>query len=193
MIIDLAECKRLIRETSSDYDAEIETLIPIAQDDLCDTLQNWFQDDLITYNISEVSFVKGDPDTITDGQSEFVAKRFAAGMDIVIEGAHANTGIWELATVAAGTLTLTSSNELVSMAYTDDEYQPGWCKISKINWPRPLKVVVARMVQHLIIRNEPTGELSESIDGAVMTYDRRTTYPREIWQMAAKYRRASFV
>jgi hypothetical protein len=33
MIIDLAECKRLIRETSPDYDAEIETLIPIVQEE----------------------------------------------------------------------------------------------------------------------------------------------------------------
>jgi hypothetical protein len=140
-----------------------------------------------------VSFVKGSPDTITDNQSEFVDKRFAAGMDIVVEGAHTNDGIYELATVAAGTLTLTSSNELVSMAYTDTEYQPGWCRISKVNWPKALKVVVARMVQHLITRYEPGGELSESKDGVVILYDRRTTYPREIMQQAYKYKRPEFV
>jgi len=188
MIIDKEECKRLVGETGSDHDAEIEVMIPIAQEDLCEYCSNYFRDDKITYTASNLSFVKGDPDTITDNESEFVKKRFAAAMDIVVEWAHANNGIHELASVAAGTLTLTSSNELVSMAYSDSDYPLGTVRISQVVWPKALKLVVARMVWYLISRNKPTGELNENRDGVVKAYDRTASYPREILEMANKYR-----
>lgn len=192
MIIDKEECKRLVGETDSTHDAEIEVLIPMAQEDLCGYCNTYFRDDKITYDASNIAFVKGDPDTITDNESEFVKKRFAAGMDIVVEWAHANNGIHELSTVAAGTLTLTSSNELVSMAYSDSDYPLGVVRISQVVWPKPLKLVVARMVWYLVSRPKPTGELSENRDGVVKSYDRRTGYPREIMQLADKYRVPSF-
>jgi hypothetical protein len=163
-------------------------MIPIAQEDLCEYSSNYFRDDKITYTASNLSFVKGDPDTITDNESEFVKKRFAAAMDIVVEWAHANNGIHELASVAAGTLTLTSSNELVSMAYSDSDYPLGTVRISQVVWPKALKLVVARMVWYLISRNKPTGELNENRDGVVKAYDRTASYPREILEMANKYR-----
>lgn len=192
MIITKDECKRLIRQTSADYDELIEELIPIAQEDLCDHLNNRFEDPLIRYAASQLSFVKGNPDTITDNDSYFVRKRFAAGMDVYIDS-ESNKGIYELATVAAGTLTLTSVNELVSMAYDDDHYVPSYSVISRILWPASMKLVVARMVAHLITRYQPGGELSENIDGVVIQYDRRFAYPREITEMAEKYRRPDFV
>ena len=192
MVIDKERCKSIVGETGSDHDAEIEVLIPICQEDFCEYCGQYFQDDKITYTASNISFVKGDPDTITDNESEFVKKRFAAGMDIAVSGAHANSGIWELDTVAAGTLTLTSSNELVSMAYDDSDYPLGVVKLAKINWPKVAEVVVARMVWYLVSHNKPDGELSKTRDGVATQYDRRTSYPREIMQMADRYRVARF-
>ena len=192
MIIDKEECKRLVGETGFEHDGEIEALLPIVQDDLVDYCGHVFEDPLISYSVSEISFVKGSPDTITDNQSEFSDKRFAAGMDIFVDCGNTNRGIYELATVAAGTLTLTCSNELVSMAYDDSEYVPGSTRISKINWPRSLKLVAARMVWYLIARHKPEGELSKSIDGVTEAYDRTRSYPREIMQMADKYKLARF-
>ena len=192
MIIDKVECKRLVGETGSEHDAEIEMLIPIVQEDLCEYCSNYFRDDKITYTAGNLSFVKGTPDTITDNESLFVKKRFAAGMDIVVEWAHANNGIHELASVAAGTLTLTSSNELVSMAYNDTDYPLSTVRVSQVVWPRALKLVVARMVWYLVARPKPTGELSENRDGVVKAYDRATSYPREIMEMANRYRMVRF-
>ena len=188
MIIDKEECKRLVGETGGEHDAEIEVLIPIAQEDLCEYCSNYFQDDKIRYTASNLAFVKGSPDTITDNESEFVKKRFAAGMDVVVEGAHTNNGIHELAIVAAGTLTLTSSNELVSMSYADSDYPLGTVRISKVDWPKAIKLVVARMVWYLVSRAKPTGELNENRDGVVKAYDRTASYPREIMEMANRYR-----
>ena len=193
MIITKDECKRYIRTTDSDNDDLIEALIPIAQEDLCDYLNNHFEDTRVYYSSGDLSFVRGDPDTITDAKEEFVRRRFAAGMDVYIKGESSNQGIYELATVTAGTLTLTSVNQLISMAYNDTEFVPTWHTISRIVWPNPVKLVVARMVAHLIARYQPGGELSENRDGVVVSYDRRMSYPREITQMAQKYRRPEFV
>lgn len=192
MLIDKEECKRLVAETGPEHDAEIEALIPIAQEDLCEYCSNYFQDTIVTYTGSGFSFVAGASDTITDSETDFVVKRFAAGMDIVVEGAHGNNGLHELSTVAAGTLTLTSSNELISMAYNDSEYPLGTVRISRVNWPKALKIVCARMVWYLVARNKPTGELSEDQDGVREVYDRTVAYPREIMQMANKYRNVRF-
>ena len=195
MIVTLPECKRLVQYTKDTNDTLILTLIPIVQADLCEYLNNYFLDTTINYHVSEVSFVKGSPDTITDDDSEFVKKRFATGMDIYVEGAtdSSNDGIWELAGVAAGTLTLTSSNELVSMAYDDSDYPIAGARIARIVWPKTLKLVVAQLVKYLIDRSNPDGALSESIDDVTIQYDRRGQYPREILAKADKYRRPEFV
>lgn len=193
MIIDKEEFKRLLNYTKTENDQLIESLIPIVQADLCEYLNNYFHDDYIAYDMGQCAFVSGSRDTITDGQSLFVKKRFAAGMDIHVESWTPNDGIHELYSVAAGTLTLTSNLELVSMSYADTDYGLGLVRISKINWPKALKVVAARMVRHLMNRTDPDGALSENIDGVVMSYDRRIAYPREIMEMANKYRRPEFV
>ena len=192
MIIDKEECKRLVGETGFDHDAEIEALLPIVQDDLVEYCDNLFLDPLISYYVSQLTYVNGDPDTVTDGQSLFSTKRFAAGMDVFIDSNNTNRGIYELATVAAGTLTFTTSSELVSMAYDDSTYPSTGAEIAMINWPRPLKMVAARMVWYLISRNKPTGELSENIDGVQQVYDRARAYPREIMQMADRYKLVKF-
>lgn len=193
MIIDKELCKLLVGETASDHDAEVERLIPIVQEDLCEYCGQYFRDGKITYTASNISFVSGDPDTITDNESEFVKKRFATGMDIVIEGnCSGNAGIHELAGVAAGTLTLTSSNELIDMAYDDDDYQLGVVRISRVDWPKALQLVAAQMVFYRIDRPKPTGELSMNRDGVSKNYDRRIAYPREIMQAADRYRVVRF-
>ena len=192
MIVDKEECKRLVGETGFDHDAEIEALLPIVQDDLVEYCDNLFLDPLISYYVSQLTYVKGDADTVTDGQSLFVSKRFAAGMDVFIDSNNTNRGIYELATVAAGTLTFTTSSELVSMAYDDSSYPSSGARIAMMNWPRPLKMVAARMVWYLISRNKPTGELSENIDGVQQAYDRTRSYPREIMQMADRYKLVKF-
>jgi len=198
VIIDKEECKALVDHTDADNDDLIERLIPLVQDDLVDYCNNTFPDPIINYWCAEVSFVSGTSDTITDGQSEFVKKRFAAGMDIFVKHNSSNQGIYELSTVAAGTLTLTSGSsgtgsELVSMAYNDTNYPCGDALIYKIVWPKPLKLVAARMVWYLVEHAKPAGELNENVDGVIKAYDRTRSYPREIMEMADKYRRLSFV
>lgn len=62
-----------------------------------------------------IAAVDSDPDTFTDSGSGFVAAGFEAGMVIIVEGDGDNNGIYgPLASVAAGTLTLATGDELAA-------------------------------------------------------------------------------
>ena len=64
-----------------------------------------------------IAFVDSDPDTITDTGTGFVTAGFAAGMPITVSGAGEddnNTTFHNIATVAAGTITLQSGDELTA-------------------------------------------------------------------------------
>lgn len=185
MILSTAEVKTLLRISDTEADADIASFLPYVQGDLCAYLNNYFEDKLIYLLSSGIAFVSGDPDTITDENSEFVEAGFAAGMDVAIEGAYANTGIWEIDEVAAGTLTLTSSNELVSITADD----LGLVRISKINWPRGVKMVAAQMVGYKLHNALPTDVRSKSVDNTVITYAGSGAYPRRVLDQAATYRR----
>lgn len=61
-----------------------------------------------TITATTIAFVNSDPDTITDSGNGFVAAGFVAGDTIIVSGSTSNDGTYTIATVAAGTLTLTS-------------------------------------------------------------------------------------
>ena len=64
-----------------------------------------------------IAFVDSDPDTITDTGTGFVTAGFVAGMPITVSGAGEddnNTTFHNIATVAAGTITLQSGDSLTA-------------------------------------------------------------------------------
>jgi hypothetical protein len=65
-----------------------------------------------TYTAS-MAFVDSNPDTITDAASQFVVEEFAVDMPITTTQAS-NPGPFRIATVAAGTLTLSSTDSVVA-------------------------------------------------------------------------------
>lgn len=188
MIITKDQVKDILRITDSDLDDEISLYIPYVQDDLCAYLSNYFESGLITYQASTIAFVKGDPDTITDSDSKFVLEGFAAGDDVAIEYAYDNTGLHSLSTVAAGTLTLTSSNNLVSMSPSDTNHPIGSVKISRVNWPQELRLVAAKMVYFLIDNPRPDDVQAETQDGVTLSYAGNNPYPLRVLRMAEKHR-----
>ncbi len=65
--------------------------------------------------VPTLAFVKGTPDTITDSASGFVTAGFQAGMSLLIIGSTSNDAIHAVIDqVAAGTLTLSTDDELTS-------------------------------------------------------------------------------
>lgn len=61
-----------------------------------------------------IAFVDSNPDTLTDTGSGFVTAGFVAGQKINVSGSTSNDGTYTLATVAAGTLTLASTDSLTA-------------------------------------------------------------------------------
>ena len=94
--------------------------IAMSKDVLSPPLPELFRIDgvnTVAITASTIAFVDSGPDTITDSGNAFVTSGFAAGMTIIVSGAgeSANNGTYHnIATVAAGTITLASSAELTA-------------------------------------------------------------------------------
>lgn len=77
-----------------------------------------------------VAFVAGTPPTITDSNANFLNAGFAAGDTITVTGSTNNSRDFLVASVTAGTITLASSESLVSeaagSAITIDNGEPTW-------------------------------------------------------------------
>lgn len=67
-----------------------------------------------TYEASTIAFVDSGPDTITDSGNGFVTAGFVIGDKIVISGSASNNGVYTVANVAAGTITLDAGDALVA-------------------------------------------------------------------------------
>lgn len=69
------------------------------------------------YTASTIAAVDSNPDTFTDSASGFVTAGFIAGQTIIVESGDANDGVQAIiATVVAGTITLTAAGSLTAVA-----------------------------------------------------------------------------
>lgn len=66
----------------------------------------------VRYTASTIAFTNANPDTITDSANGFAD--FAAGTFILVSGSASNNAIYRVTTVAAGTLTLDSTEQLTA-------------------------------------------------------------------------------
>lgn len=196
-ILTVDECKNLLGLTDNSYDEQIRILIPYVQRDVVDICNNSFGDTTIyRQSHGSIAFVRGStvvgtttPDTITDDDEEFSTIGFRAGMDIFVAGGS-NEGLYTLAGVAAGTLTLTSTGELETQDGATHYRDPGDILIARIRWPRPVKVAAAQMVWHLVDKGRQGDVKSESIDDYSVTYAGAAAYPARALAGLAPYRRA---
>lgn len=197
-LMTTAEVKSILKITDSTYDTDIEFLLPIVEDDLIYELNNAFQDGYV-YRQSGTAFefVRGDSDTkdyITDKEEEFLVHGFRDGMDIVIEGGFSNVGLYTIDSASSGTLKLDEYGELIPQDLDDntDDHTIGQIRISRVKWPKALKLPAAKMVWSLIDDSKPSDAQSESIDDYSITYFGVNAYPTKIIRMLDKWRRPRF-
>jgi len=196
-IITLDEVKDILQIDGDSYDNDIDRLIPYVQEDICDYCNNWFKDPYVyRESVSYISFIRGTTgdsgDVIIDDDSKFLQKGFLSDMDVVVEGGGANVGIHHVTSAVAGQLKLDSTGELISQDPDDtgDNNWIGEIKISRIKWPKAIKLAAAQMVHYLIEHPSPTNVLNERIDDYSVTYAGHNTYPQRILDGLKKYRRA---
>ncbi len=191
MIITLSQAKALLQITSVTYDTVMQSLIPIVQDDVIRYCNTAFQDRSIYSEGSALATVRGDPDTITDSESNWANYGFLTGMTVYIEGGGGtNMGAYDVASVAAGTLTLTSVNQLIDQDIDDTAAQPfNILRVSRINWPAGIELPAASMIWYQVKNVKQDGVKSERIDDYAVTYgDSRAAYPDTVLQSLNKYR-----
>ena len=177
----------------NEYDGDIDNLIPQVEEDVCEYLNNYFEDNIIYVNkVSGLAFVGGGPDTITDDNADFSTAGFESGMDVAVRGGS-NYGIHTLAGVTAGTLTLDSSNALVDQDQDVSFNHVGGIKISRINWPANLKPYIAKMVWYRMNKSRPDNVKSERLDDYSITYINGNAYPAEVLEGLRKFRKAVLV
>lgn len=198
-IMTTAEVKSLLRITDSTYDTDIETFLPLVEDDVIAYLGHAFQDGYV-YRESgtALEFVRGDSDThdyITDADEEFVEKGFRDGMDIVVEGGYANVGLYTIDSASTGTLSLSEYGELIPQDQDDtsDDHYMGSIRISRVHWPNELKLPVAKMVWFLIQDAKTDDAQSESLGDYSITYVGGNAYPERVVRMLDKHRRVRFI
>ena len=195
-----AEVKEILKIAASDttYDDDIDNFLPLVKQDIIETLNNAFQDQYVyRQSNSYFDFVRGDSDTadyIEDRDSKFSVKGFIDGMDIVVEGGGANVGLYTIDSASDTKLTMTGYGEFIdqSQGDTKDDNYIGNIKISRVKWPKALKLAAAKMVWHLIDDAKPSGAQSESLDDYSITYAGNHAYPTEVVNMLNKWRRPGF-
>lgn len=191
-IITKAKVKALLQITNSKYDTLIDELIPIVQGVIVDECNNYFKDSNVYLKTDTISFADTDPDTILDSLSGFVDAKFAANMEIVVEGSDHNNGMYTAETVVAGTITLIAADELVTEAVGNE------VTITKVEWPRGLWSTTAKMIgydmasttdfKNIGISAESYGDYSRSYAIAGETGE----YPKKIIGGLIRYKKVRY-
>ena len=140
-LMTTAEVKAFLRETSSTYDTLIGIYIPIIEADICEYLNNYFEDNVIFIeNNSGLAFTRGSTatsstqaDYITDDNQNFSTAGFAVGMDVIIAGGS-NHGIHTIAALTSAVMTMTSTGIFITQDQDASYNQVGRIRISRIKW-----------------------------------------------------------
>ena len=196
-LMTVREVKRFLRisESDSTYDALIAEYLPIVEQDVCEYLNNYFEDRAIFVDHGAgLAFVRGNTltsvvsaDYVTDDNDAFSTAGFAAGMDVVIVGGS-NEGIYTVASVSSGTLTMTSTGEFVAQDQDLFYKTPGRIRIARIVWPDALKPIAAKMLWYQVDNAKPNGAISEKIDDYSITYAGSNAYPSQLVHQLSRYR-----
>ena len=200
MILTLNECKTILGITGNTYDEKLRQMIPYVQSDIIYYCDNPFADKVIYVEDSNAfDFVRGSTSTATtqadyvlDASDRFSTVGFTDGMDVIIVGG-ANEGVYTIASVTTGTMKITSTGEFVTQSQTTNYRSPGSIRVSRVVWPRAVKLVAAKMVWYLIDKPKVTDVKSESIDDYSVTYMGSNMYPKPLVDSLAPYRRAVLV
>ena len=190
MIITLNEVKSILRITDNTYDQEIQDLIPLIEEDLVCYLNNAFPDRNTRYSAGTIQFSStGDSITITDTQSQFIVEGFSDTMDIYISGTKRNEGIAHLKSVAAGTMITDNCDQIITEK-TTDEYGGNVITLTRIRWPRGLKIYVSKIIWYHISKIKSSDVKSKSYGPASVTYEsiEGGQYPKDILAGLAKYK-----
>lgn len=166
-LITLQETKSIL-QLNDTYDNVLTELIPLVCYQVVYALtQNRFVNPKINITSSTLTFAES-AGTIVDSQSQFIISDFYTGkQDVVIGGSLYNDGLYELASVSAGTMTLDLSTMTKGFK---DEAEEQFIEIKQVVFPQELKIPTAKWLNYLINKANLAGVKSESVLSYSTTY-----------------------
>lgn len=200
MIVKTTEARDILGlGTDTSYDAQLDVFIPYVEEDIIDYCNNNFADGYI-YRQGLLECYSGTPDYIDDPNGDFIQAGFDCGMDIYLEGGYSNVGVHRIATdtdsdtgsVLDTQLKLQSTGVLVTQDRDSDLHSAGDIRVSRINWPKAIKIPAAQMAWHMIDKPKPENAQSESIDDYSITYVGSHAYPESVAKKLEKYKKVKF-
>lgn len=202
-LISRDEVQALVSDlNSATYDTAIDTQIPIIEEyiveycNYCFTkYEDGYRDDYTYFDAADLTFANSGS-TITDNNSEVdfsTEHKFAAGDSFVIKGSRKNDGVYDIKTITDTVITVGDLYSLVNET-TSEDYT---VYFFLIDWPKPLKLLAAQMIEYNILRkyntdknvtSEKIGDYSVSF-GGVNNAGIYSPYPKEIMDGLTQYKR----
>lgn len=182
MIATLTEIKSFIND--SEHDSFINLNIPIIDQTICDYCNNDFIDKNYDYiNSSSVVF---NSNNNSIELSNIGNEKLLSGDSIRVYKSLRNNQTFTIDTVNTDSLILNSIDTIIE----EDEGESVY--IVKLNYPKPLKMVAAKMIKHLIGELDSditSGALSETIDDYSITFENYYQgFPKSIMSSLNTYR-----
>jgi len=184
MIITRTEAKSLLQITNTDNDSFIDMNLPIIEQVICDYCNTDFIDKQFDYFSSgSISFINSDNSINLTGIEN---KKLVANDSIRVYKSLRNNQSYTIDSVNTGKIIVNSLDTI-----TDEDEGEG-VYITKINYPRPLKLTASKMLNFLIAdldEDKTPGAKSEKIDDYSITYeDNYQGFPLSIMKALNTYR-----
>jgi len=187
-LITLEQVKGVLQFDDDTYDETIELLIPFIQDQVIYSIcNNTFKNPYVYTYASTISFDTS-ADQILDSDSNFVTNGFVDSCDIIVQNSKHNNGIYEVNTVAAGSLTLTFEHTIQNALI--EETIDKTVLVQKIEFPPALIVPSAMLLNYFLQKDNIKGVKSESVLSYAVTYS--DDVPKNITTMFNRYRKNSW-
>ena len=166
-LLTLQEAKDIL-QLDDTLDTTIIVLLPLLSKQVVYAIcQNRFINQKITMTSATLTFSES-AGTIVDSQSQFILEDFyTLKQDFVIGGSLYNDGLYEAATVSAGTLTLDISTMTKGFK---DEAEGEYIEIKQVVFPDDLKLTTAKWLNYILNKANMQGVKSESVLSYSVTY-----------------------
>lgn len=184
MIITRTEAKALLNITASTWDSFIDMQIPIIEQIVCDYCNNDFPDKIFDWFSSSAIVFTSSTNSID--LEDIGNKKLIANDTIRVYKSLRNNGAFTIGTVNADSLIINNINTII------DENENEGVYITKIDYPKPLKLTASKMLEFLIAgitEDKTPGAKSEKIDDYQITYeDNYQGFPMSIMKALNMYR-----
>jgi len=186
MIITRSEAKALLKITNTDQDSFIDLNLPTIEQIICDYCNTDFINKQFDYFSSgSISFISEDNSINMSGIEN---KKLVAGDSIRVYKSLRNNQTFTIDSVSIGKIIVNNIDTI-----TDEDEGKG-VYITKITYPKPLKLTAAKMMNFLIAdldEDKTPGAKSEKIDDYSITYeDDFQGFPLSIMKALNFYRQA---